>query len=94
MKSVTKEEPKMWGPSIIGFGTYHYKYASGREGDMYIAEFYPRKQNFTICLIPGFEIQQSVLKKLDKYKTRKVCLHIKSFEEINVKVQKNDFNFS
>ena len=50
MKSVTKEEPKMWGPSIIGFGTYHYKYASGREGDMCISGFSPRKQNLTIYL--------------------------------------------
>jgi hypothetical protein len=55
MQSVTKEEPKMWGPSIIGFGSYHYKYASGREGDMCITGFSPRKQNLTIYLMHGFE---------------------------------------
>ena len=64
MKSVTKEEPKMWGPCIIGFGSYHYKYASGREGDMCIAGFSPRKQNLTIYLMPGFETQQAPLKNL------------------------------
>ena len=88
MKSVTKEEPKMWGPSIIGFGSYHYKYTSGREGDMCIAGFSPRKQNLTIYLMPGFEAQQSLLKKLGKYKTSKVCLYIKSLEDVDVKVLK------
>lgn len=88
MKSVTKEEPKMWGPSIIGFGSYHYKYASGREGDMCIAGFSPRKQNLTIYLMPGFETQQAHLKKLGKFKTSKVCLYIKSLDDIDVKVLK------
>jgi len=88
MKSITKEEPKMWGPSIIGFGSYHYKYASGREGDMCLAGFSPRKQNLTIYLMPGFEVQQSLLKKLGKYKTSKVCLYIKSLNDIDVKVLK------
>lgn len=89
MKSVTKEEPKMWGPSIIGFGSYHYKYASGREGDMCIAGFSPRKQNLTIYLMPGFETQQDYLKKLGKYKTSKVCLYIKSLDDIDEKVLKD-----
>jgi len=88
MKSVTKEEPKMWGPSIIGFGSYHYKYESGREGDMCIAGFSPRKQNLTIYLMPGFETQQAHLKKLGKYKTGKVCLYVKSLNDIDVKVLK------
>jgi hypothetical protein len=88
MKSVTKEEPKMWGPSIIGFGTYHYKYASRREGDMCIAGFSPRKQNLTIYLMPGFEKQQVQLKKLGKYKTSKVCLYIKSLKDVDVKILK------
>lgn len=88
MKSVTKEEPQMWGPSIIGFGAYHYKYASGREGDMCIAGFSPRKQNLTIYLMPGFETQQAHLKNLGKHKTSKVCLYIKSLNDIDVKVLK------
>ena len=88
MKSVTKEEPKMWGPSIIGFGTYHYKYASGREGDMCIVGFSPRKQNLTIYLVGGFEKQKALLAKLGKYKTSKVCLYIKSLDHIDLKVLK------
>jgi hypothetical protein len=88
MKSITKEEPRMWGPSIIGLGTYHYKYASGREGDMCITGFSPRKQNRTIYLMPGFEKQQTLLKKLGKYKTSKACLYIKSLDDIDVKVLK------
>jgi len=94
MKSVTKEEPKMWGPSIIGFGSYHYKYASGREGDMCIAGFSPRKQNLTIYLMPGFETQHAHLKKLGKYKTSKVCLYIKSLNDIDVKVLKEMISHS
>jgi hypothetical protein len=88
MKSVTKEEPKMWGPNIIGFGTYHYKYASGREGDMCIAGFSPRKQNLTIYLMGGFEKQKALLEKLGKFKTSKVCLYMKSLEDVDVKVLK------
>ena len=88
MKSVTKEEPKIWGPSIIGFGTYHYKYASGREGDMCIAGFSPRKQNLTIYLEPGFEKQKALLEKLGKHKTSKVCLYIKSLKDVDVKILK------
>ena len=94
MKSITKEEPKMWGPGIIGFGSYHYKYASGREGDMCIAGFSPRKQNLTIYLMPGFEAQQSLLKKLGKHKTSKVCLYIKSLEDVDVKVLKEMISIS
>ncbi len=94
MKSVTKEDPKMWGPSIIGFGNYHYKYASGHEGDMCIAGFSPRKQNLTIYLMPGFEIQQPLLEKLGKYKTSKVCLYIKSLKDVDIKVLKKMIELS
>jgi len=88
MKSVTKEEPKMWGPSIVGFGTYQYKYASGREGDMCIAGFSPRKNNLTIYLMPGFEKQKDNLKKLGKHKTGGSCLYLKSLNDVDVKVLK------
>lgn len=88
MKTVTKEEPKMWGSSIIGFGTYHYKYASGREGDMCLTGFSPRKQNLTIYLMGGFEKQKAQLEKLGKHKTSKACLYIKSLNDIDVKVLK------
>ena len=88
MKSITKEEPRMWGASIIGFGTYHYKYASGREGDMCITGFSPRKQNITIYLMPSIEKQKTLLEKLGKYKTSKVCLYIKSLKDVDVKILK------
>lgn len=86
MKKITKEEPKMWGPSIVGFGQYHYKYASGHEGDMPIAAFSPRKQALTIYLMPGFELVEELMAKLGKYKTGKVCLYIKKLEDVDMKV--------
>jgi hypothetical protein len=86
MKKVTKEEPKMWGPSIVGFGKYHYKYDSGHEGDMCIAGFSPRKQALTIYILPGFTKYESLMKKLGKYKTGKSCLYIKKLEDVDQKV--------
>jgi len=86
MKKITKEEPKMWGPSIVGFGSYHYKYASGHEGDMCIAGFSPRKESLTIYILPGFDKYDSLMKKLGKYKTGKSCLYIKKLEDVDTKI--------
>jgi hypothetical protein len=86
MKKVTKEEPKMWGPSIVGFGKYHYKYDSGHEGDMCIAGFSPRKQAITIYILPGFDKYESLMKKLGKYKTGKSCLYIKKLDDVDLQV--------
>ena len=88
MKQITKEEPKMWGPSIVGFGSYHYKYDSGHEGDICIAGFSPRKQNLTIYIVPGFEKYSELMKKLGKYKTGVSCLYIKKLEDVDMKVLK------
>lgn len=88
MQSITKKEPKMWGSSIIGFGDYHYKYASGREGDFFLTGFSPRKQNLALYLMGGLENQKDKLKKLGKHKTGKSCLYIKSLEDIDKKVLK------
>ena len=88
MKKITKEDPKMWGPSIVGFGNYHYKYASGHEGDMCIAGFSPRKEALTIYILPGFEKYDSLMKKLGKYKTGKSCLYIKKLADVDIKVLK------
>ena len=88
MKKITKAEPKMWGPSIIGFGTYHYKYASGREGDMCLAGFSPRKQALTIYVFCGLETNEKLLKKLGKFKKSVACLYIKSLDDIDMKVLK------
>ena len=75
MKQITKEEPTMWGPSIVGFGSYHYKYESGREGNMCLTGFSPRKQSLTLYILPGFERYKKLMKKLGKYKTGVSCLY-------------------
>src|SRR5512133_930757 len=85
---VTKEEPKMWGASIVGFGSYHYKGAGGREGDWMLTGFSPRKQNLTLYLMHGFDVHQDLLKKLGKYKTSMGCLYIKKLEDVDKKVLK------
>jgi hypothetical protein len=92
MKQVTKEEPKMWGASIVGFGSYHYKGASGREGDWMLTGFSPRKQNLTLYLMHGFNVHKDLLKKLGKYKTSLSpiggCLYIKKLDDVDKKVLK------
>ena len=86
MKKITKEEPKMWGSSIVGFGKYHYKYESGREGNWFLIGFSPRKQNFVIYLMSGISKYEDLMNKLGKYKTGKGCLYIKKEEDIDFKV--------
>ena len=86
MKQVSKEEPKMWGPAIIGFGSYHYKYESGREGDMPVIGFSPRKQNLTLYIGLGSEAENPLLKKLGKHTTGKGCLYIKRLADVDMKV--------
>ena len=85
MKKVTKLEPKMWGPSIIGFGSYHYKYETGHEGDAPLAGFSPRKQNIVVYLNPGFaDHHAELLAKLGKHKTSKVCLYINKLDDVHL----------
>lgn len=86
MSEVTGEEAKMWGPSIIGFGTYHYRYASGREGDAPIAGFSPRKQNLTIYIERDFDQYDELLGKLGKHTTGKACLYIKRLADVDQQV--------
>jgi len=88
MKEVTGQEPKMWGDSIIGFGTYHYKYASGREGEWFVTGFSPRKQNLTLYIMSGFDEYDELMKKLGKYKTGKACLYINKLEDVDLSVMK------
>ena len=89
MKSATHEEPRMWGDSIIGFGAYHYKYESGREGDWFITGFSPRKNNFSVYIMPGFSRYDDLMKDLGKHKTGKSCLYINRLSEINSDVLRN-----
>jgi hypothetical protein len=88
-KEVTGELPVMWGTSIIGFGTYHYKYASGREGDWMITGFSPRKQNLTLYLMCDLKQMNTHLDQIGKYKMGKSCLYINKLEDIDMDVLKN-----
>ena len=88
MKEVTGEEPAMWGPSIVGFGNYHYKYASGREGDWFKTGFSPRKRNFTLYIMDGFAQYDKLLGKLGKHSTGKSCLYINKLEDVDLETLK------
>jgi Domain of unknown function (DU1801) len=85
MQEITGEPPVMWGTSIIGFGTYHYRYASGREGDSALASFSPRRQHLVIYLVGEFEERhQSVVARLGPHKTGKGCLYIKRLNDVDL----------
>lgn len=88
LAEITGEEPKMWGPSIIGFGTYHYKYASGQEGDFMAAGFSPRKAKHSIYIMSGFDAHPELMAKLGKYKTGKSCLYVNKLSDIDLNVLK------
>lgn len=86
MVRVTGEEPVMWGPSMVGFGTYHYKYDSGREGDYMLTGFSPRKTNLSIYLMDGFSGKEEQLARLGKHKTGKSCLYVNKLADIDMDV--------
>ncbi len=86
MKRVTGLEPKMWGPSIIGFDEYHYKYDSGHEADMCLIGFSPRKQSLTLYITENPEEHAVLFNALGKYKTSKACLYINKLKDVNVDV--------
>ncbi|HNF42215.1 MAG TPA: DUF1801 domain-containing protein [Ferruginibacter sp.] len=79
---------KMWGSAIIGFGTYHYKYESGREGDAPLVGFSPRKTEFALYLSSEFDKRDELLKQFGKHKTAKACVYVKKLEDVNVDVLK------
>lgn len=83
MKKVTGLKAEMWGPAIVGFGRYHYKYDSGREGDMPVVGFSPRKEALTLYLMTGFSGFDKLFAKLGKHKTSKACLYIKRLEDVD-----------
>ena len=88
MKEITKEKPVMWGPSIVGFGSHHYKTKSGREGDMPQTGFSPRKASLTVYIMPGFEEFDDLLGKLGKHKIGKSCLYINKLADVDIDVLK------
>jgi len=84
MQEITGEPPVLWGPSIIGFGTYHYRYASGQEGDSALASFAPRSQHLAIYLVGGYETRhRSVLARLGPHKSGKGCLYVKRLDDVD-----------
>lgn len=86
MEEVTGEEAIMWGSSIVGFGSYHYTYASGRQGDWMVTGFAPRKQALTVYIMPGFDKYDELLAKLGKHSTGKSCLYIKRLSDVDLDV--------
>jgi hypothetical protein len=84
MQKATNAKPKMWGSSIVGFGTYHYKYANGREADWMLTAFSPRKQNITLYLMSGFDGYDELMARLGKHSCGKSCLYIRRLSDIHV----------
>jgi hypothetical protein len=83
MREATGSRPRMWGTSIVGYGSYHYVYSSGQEGDWPIVGFSPRKQNISVYIMAGFSGSEKLLAKLGKHKTGKSCLYIKRLEDVD-----------
>lgn len=85
-QKVTGWSPVMWGPSIIGYGSYHYKYESGREGDMCATGFSPRKANHSLYIMPGYSDFEDILARLGKHSMGKACLYIKKLDDVDLDV--------
>ena len=88
MKEVTGKRPKMWGTSLVGFGSYHYRYQSGRQGDWPMTAFSPRAQSLSVYIMPGFARYTALLEKLGKYRMGKSCLYLKRPDDVDRKVLK------
>lgn len=84
MQAVTGESPKMWGSSIVGFGSYRYRYASGREGDSLAVGFSPRKRNLVIYIMPGFSDYGDILGGLGKFRTGRSCLYVNKLDDVDL----------
>lgn len=86
MRRVTRQEPRMWGPSIVGFGSYHYRYPSGHEGDSALTGFAARGRELVVYLAAEFEGRDALLAKLGEHKTGKVCVYIRRLADVDLKV--------
>ena len=94
MEEATGAPARMWGESIVGFGTYHYRYASGREGEWFLIGFAPRKRNLTLYIMSGFDAYDELLANLGKHSTGKSCLYVKTVDDVNVEVLRELFHRS
>lgn len=88
MRQATNTQPKMWGPSMVGFGSYNYKYESGREGDWFLTGFSPRKRDLTLYIMAGAKRYPDLMRKLGKHKTGVSCLYIKRLADVDLDVLK------
>jgi len=86
MTCITGEKPKMWGETIVGFGSYHYKYASGREGDWFLTGFSPRKTAMSLYIMPGYGQFDAIMARLGKHKTGRACLYISKLDDVDLAV--------
>jgi len=86
MKRITRAQPRMWGPSIVGFGSYHYRYASGREGDWPLTGFSPRRRELTVYIMAGFDRFPDLMARLGRYRTGKSCLYIRRLADVDLAV--------
>jgi hypothetical protein len=86
MRRATGKRARMWGSSIVGYGEYHYKYESGREGTWALVGFSPRKQNLAVYIMPGFDAFAALMKKLGKFKTGKSCLYLNKLDDVDHEV--------
>ena len=86
MKAATGARPRMWGPSIVGYGSYHYRYASGREGEWFLTGFSPRKRNLSLYIMAGFSEYDTLLEKLGPHSTGRSCLYVKRLDDIDLGV--------
>ncbi|HLW32984.1 MAG TPA: DUF1801 domain-containing protein [Aequorivita sp.] len=89
MEDLTAYKPKMWGPTIIGFGSYHYKYASGHEGEAPLVGFSPRKNEFSLYVFTGLEAHEYLLQNLGKFRKGKACIYVKKISDIHLEELKN-----
>lgn len=86
MEKIVGDKAKMWGDSLVGFGKYHYQYASGREGDFFLTGFSPRKSNLSIYILAGFENFEKELARLGKHKTARACLYVKKLDDVDLDI--------
>lgn len=86
MSKVTGSKAAMWGSSIVGYGSYHYRYESGREGDWMLCGFSPRKQNLVLYIMSGFTREAELMERLGKYKTGKSCLYLRRLDDVDLEV--------
>jgi uncharacterized protein DUF1801 len=94
MSKITGSKPKIWGSDIVGFGSYHYKYASGQEGDWMLAAFAPRKKKITLYIMPGFDGHAELMKKLGPHSGGMSCVHIKRLSDLHLPTLKKLIDLS